>query len=249
MAARQILDNVWLVASGSDAQAFTDVHDCHCYLVWNGDSGFLIDTGTGLGGGRWLDNVAEICPPSRLGAVYLTHCHADHAGAAADAEEAGLPVRAHAITAEALRDADEEQTQLRRARDAGVYPPDLRLRRSNPEILQPGSLVRHGALTLQVIDAPGHCDGHLVFAIELSGQLVLFTGDCLFAGSRVSMQPIPDCRLDRYAETVARLAELKADVLLPGHGDHVLSDGAQVVDRATSAFQRLIPPPNMLAPW
>jgi glyoxylase-like metal-dependent hydrolase (beta-lactamase superfamily II) len=249
MAARRILENVWLVASGTDADAYTDVHDCHCYLVWDGTSGFLVDAGTGLGSQQWLDNVREVCPPAQLDAVYLTHYHADHAGGAADAEEAGVPVLAHPVAAEALRGADEERTQLRRAREAGVYPNEYRLRSSRADVVQPGSVVRHGGLTVHVVDAPGHCDGHLVFGLEFGGRLTLFSGDCLFAGSRVSMQAIPDCRLDRYAETVTRLADLRADVLLPGHGDLVLSGAAEVVNRAASAFQRLIPPPNMLSPW
>ena len=49
MTARQVLDGIWLVASGTDEVALTDPHDCHCYLVWDGEGGFLVDARTGLG--------------------------------------------------------------------------------------------------------------------------------------------------------------------------------------------------------
>ena len=120
MSARPVLDGVWLVGSGTDEAALTDPHDCHCYLLWDGDGGFLVDAGTGLGAGRWLDNVREVCDPSRLGGVLLTHYHADHAGGSAAAREAGLPVLGHPLTAAALATADEDRTQLARARTAGI---------------------------------------------------------------------------------------------------------------------------------
>ena len=141
MAARQVLEHVWLVGSGTDPRAFTDRHDCHCYLVWDGTSGFLIDAGTGLGADRWLQNIREVCDPTRLEAVLLTHYHADHAGGAAMARAAGLDVRAHETTVDALSRGDEERTQVRRAREAGIYPPEYRLRRSEATQLEVGGSV------------------------------------------------------------------------------------------------------------
>lgn len=248
MSARPVLDTVWLVASGTDETALTDPHDCHCYLLWDGEGGFLVDAGTGLGAERWLDNVREVCDPSRLGGVLLTHYHADHAGGAAAAGEAGLAVLGHPLTADALAAADEDRTQLARARAVGVYPSDYRLRAAPVQPLTGGTTLTSGGVTVEVIDAPGHCDGHLVFLLQTPGR-VLLSGDCLFAEGRVSLQAIPDCRLTEYADTVATLAERSPDVLLPGHGDLVLDGAADVVHRAATSFARLVPPPNFLVPW
>lgn len=248
MSARPVLDGIWLVASGTDEEALTDPHDSHGYLLWDGEGGFLVDAGTGLGAGRWLDNVREVCDPALLGGVLLTHYHADHAGGAAAAQEAGLTVLGHPLTAAALASADEDRTQLARARAVGVYPHDFRLRPAQVQPVAGGTRLTSGGVTVEVIDAPGHCDGHIVFLLEALGG-VLLSGDCLFAGGRVGLQAIPDCRLTDYADTVATLAHLDADVLLPGHGDLVLGGAADGVRRAATSFARLVPPPNFLVAW
>ena len=248
MSARPVVDGVWMVASGTDETALTDPHDCHCYLVWDGEGGFLVDAGTGLGAAQWLRNVGEVCDPGRLAGLLLTHYHADHAGGARAAREAGLAVFGHPATAEALATADEERTQLARARDAGVYPSDYRLSTAEIQPLQGGTRLESGGVVLEVIDAPGHCDGHQVFRLETAGG-VLLSGDCLFSGGRVSLQAIPDCRLVEYARTVTTLADRAPDVLLPGHGDLVLGGAAEAVHRAAAAFARLVPPPNFLVAW
>ncbi|MFY1691886.1 MBL fold metallo-hydrolase [Plantactinospora sp. WMMB782] len=247
MAAVAVVDSVWLVGSGSHPDALTDPHDCHCYLVWDGTGGVLVDTGTGLGAGAWLAAVAEVCDPAALTGVVVTHYHADHAGGAAAAQAAGLPVLSSGETAAALASADESRTSLARARAVGVYPPDYRLTPSTVHrILAGGDVLRAGGLEVEIVDAPGHCDGHLVVLVRVAGRTVLFSGDCLFAGGRVSMQAIHDCRLDRYAETVVALAGREVDVLLPGHGEPVLRDAGLEIGRAAESFRRLVPPPNFL---
>lgn len=246
MTAREILDTVWLVGSGTDSDASTDPHDCHCYLVWDGTGGFLVDAGTGRGARQWLDNVAEICDPSQLGGVLVTHYHADHAGGSAAARGAGLSVLASPVTVDALAAADEERTALARARAAGVYPPDYHLTAAVLDRVEAGESVTSAGVSLDVIDASGHCDGHLVFRYRVGEQVILFSGDCLFSGGRVSMQAIPDCRLDRYAETVIELAQDDIDVLLPGHGEMVLASAGDDVRRAAESFRRLVPPLNFL---
>jgi glyoxylase-like metal-dependent hydrolase (beta-lactamase superfamily II) len=157
-------------------------------------------------------------------------------------------VLGHPITAEALAAADEDRTQVARARGVGVYPADYRLRPAQVQPVAGGTRLTSGGVTIEVIDAPGHCDGHLVFLLEEPGGILL-SGDCLFAEGRVSLQAIPDCRLVEYADTLAALADRSPDVLLPGHGDLVLNGATEAVHRAAAAFARLIPPPNFLAAW
>ena len=229
----RLLEHVWLVGG--------DGPDCHCYLIWDGTGGLLIDAGTGLHASSWLAAVASVCDPAALTGVFVTHYHADHAGGAAFA---GLPIIASPQTASALAVADEDRTSLAVARAAGVYPADYRLRPAVVDrVVTGGSRVPAGGFQVEVIDAPGHCDGHLV---ALFGN-VLFSGDCLFAGGRVSIQALHDCRLDRYAETVIALASRDVDVLLPGHGEPVLADARADIARAAASFRRLVPPPNVLS--
>lgn len=249
MGARQLLDTVWLVGSGTDDTAFTDPHDCHCYLVWDNSGGFLIDTGTGIAAARWLENVREVCDPSRLGGALVTHYHADHAGGAAAARDAAVPVLGHPTTCAALHAGDELRTQLHLARKVGIYPRDYKLLPAELGPVHGGDSLSSGDVTVTIVDAPGHCDGHVVVRTGTSAGSVLFSGDCIFAEGRISIQAIPDCRLDVYRTTVLALAEDAPDVLLPGHGELVLTGGQGGVRRAASAFQRLVPPPNVLSPW
>jgi glyoxylase-like metal-dependent hydrolase (beta-lactamase superfamily II) len=244
MGAVPLLEHVWLVG-GAAPDAFTDAHDCHCYLVWDGTGGILIDAGTGLGAASWLAAVAEVCDPAALTGVFITHYHADHAGGAASA---GLPIISSSETAEALAAADEERTSVAVARAVGVYPADYRLPAATVDrVVTGGSFVPVGGSRIEVAAAPGHCDGHLVALASIAGRTVLFSGDCLFAGGRVSIQALHDCRLDRYAETVIALAGRDVDVLLPGHGDPVLANAGADITRAAESFRRLVPPPNVLS--
>jgi glyoxylase-like metal-dependent hydrolase (beta-lactamase superfamily II) len=95
--------------------------------------------------------------------------------------------------------------------------------------------------------SPGHCDGHLCFLVEHAGRRSLCTGDAIFHGGRVSIQPIPDCRPYAYARTAERLAELDVDALLPGHGDIALDGAAAHLTAAADSFRRLVTPPNIVA--
>jgi glyoxylase-like metal-dependent hydrolase (beta-lactamase superfamily II) len=236
----RLLDNVWQVGGAG----LTDDYDCHCYLIADNTGGILIDAGTGRGSAAWQRNVAQVCDPATLTGVILTHYHADHAGGAADAT---VPVIASRETAEALATADEQRTSLAPARDAGVYPADYRLRTATvDQVVAGGERLPAGGLTIEIIAAPGHSDGHLVVLATMAGRRVLFSGDCLFAGGRVSIQALHDCHLDRYANTVIRLADLGVDALLPGHGEPVLQGAADDITAAAASFSRLVPPPNML---
>ncbi|MDQ7909408.1 MBL fold metallo-hydrolase [Phytohabitans sp. ZYX-F-186] len=249
MSAVPLLDSVWLVGSGTHPDALTDPHDCHCYLIWDGAGGLLVDTGTGLGTRRWLAAVAEVCDPRALTGAVLTHYHADHAGGAAAARAAGIPLLAGAETAEALATGDEVRTSLAVARTAGVYPDGYRLAPATVDrVLAGGDTIAAGGLRVEVVAAPGHCDGHLVLLLSTGGRTMLFSGDCLFAGGRVSIQALHDCRLDRYAETVIGLAGRDVDTLLPGHGPFVLDAARPDIQAAARSFRRLVPPPNVLQP-
>jgi glyoxylase-like metal-dependent hydrolase (beta-lactamase superfamily II) len=83
--------------------------------------------------------------------------------------------------------------------------------------------------------------------LDTGERTALFSGDCVFASGRVSIQAIADCRLDVYARTMARLARLPVDALLPGHLDFELEDGAASLRAAAEPFARLVPPPNILS--
>jgi glyoxylase-like metal-dependent hydrolase (beta-lactamase superfamily II)/8-oxo-dGTP pyrophosphatase MutT (NUDIX family) len=135
-----------------------------------------------------------------LSAVVLTHHHPDHAGAAsACANRYGVPVRAHPLTARALRDTVAVRGDLRDGDrlDLGLCPD--------------GS----GRWQLEALYTPGHAPGHLAFWEPRYG--LLFPGDLASTLSSVLIAP-PEGDLALYLDSVARLRELPARLLLPAHG-------------------------------
>jgi glyoxylase-like metal-dependent hydrolase (beta-lactamase superfamily II) len=248
VSAVQLTDHVWVVGSPAQGPAHTSTYDCVQYLVAGDGGGVLVDAGTGLGHRAWRSNVEGVRQLPELGGMLVTHYHADHAGGTAQAMGAGLRAYASRLTADALSRADEEVTQLARARALAVYPEDFLLRPApGVHVVTGGELLDAGGLRAEVVEAPGHCDGHVVLLVHGPGTRMLFSGDVIFAGGRVSMQAIPDCRLDSYAATVLRLAELDVDQLFPGHGDPVLADARRDIETAARSFARLVPPPNFLS--
>jgi glyoxylase-like metal-dependent hydrolase (beta-lactamase superfamily II) len=245
MPAHRLTDHVWLVGSGEPGPAFTDAYDGHSYLVRDDDgTALLLDCGTGRGSSAWLSNLDAVCDRDAVIAVLISHYHADHAGGAAAAIEAGFAVLGAPRTVEALALADEEVTSLGLARDAGVYPAEYTL--TPARMAAAGDHLDVGALRVVVEPTPGHCDGHLAFRLLVGDSAALFSGDCLFSGGRVSVQAIHDCRLREYATTVQGLARRPTEQLFPGHGPAVLSNARLDIERAAATFRSLRVPPNFL---
>lgn len=247
MSAVRLNEFVWVVGTPEAGQAYTSSFDCIQYLVWDGANGVLIDVGSGLGRTNWLSNISSVATPASLAGAFISHYHGDHAGGASSAAEEGFALWGSRETAESLAMGDENVTQIARAREAGIYPPEFHLQPTpGIQVLTGGEQLHLGHIAVSAIDAPGHCDGHLVFLLEVGGRRMLFSGDVIFSGGRISMQAIPDCRLDKYAETVIGLARLEVDELYPGHGEAVLAGAGPQLAAAAASFARLVPPPNLL---
>jgi ribonuclease/clavin/mitogillin len=136
----------------------------------------------------------------RLTAIVLTHHHPDHVGAAAAcARRYGVPVRAHARTAQLLAGRIEAAGDLADGDclDLGPAPDGA------------------GRWHLQAVHTPGHASGHLAF-YEPRYRL-LFAADMVSTLSSVLVGP-PDGDLAAYLASLCRLQGLPARLLLPAHG-------------------------------
>ena len=248
----RLTEDVYLVGGGpSVGFGLSGDIDCHVYCIDGGSELALVDCGMALGSSldEILANVREDgLDPGKIRTLCLTHYHADHAfGAAAFRQRLGLAVAISHEGAEALRTGDEYWTGFGLAKSVSFYPPELTFPACPVDrALRDGDEVRVGELALTMYETPGHCNGHACYLLQGRRKRYLFTGDCVFFGGEILLQNIPDCSIQRYAASVAKLAPLEYDAFLPGHMALSLRDGTRHVRAAQAAFEKLLPPKQML---
>jgi glyoxylase-like metal-dependent hydrolase (beta-lactamase superfamily II) len=201
--------------------------DAAVYLVAIGDHAALIDAGCGSSVDRLLANVATCGIEQRhLRALFLTHCHFDHTGGAAELRERlGIEVVMHALDAPYVEAADPEVTAAAWY-GAALTPFRLdRLVRGDRETLAIGDR------PLEAVHVPGHSPGSVVYFLESDRRRILF-------GQDVHGPLHPSLRSDpvAYGESLQRMIELEADILCEGH--YGIIEG---VDRVRAFIRRFIP--------
>jgi hydroxyacylglutathione hydrolase len=109
----------------------------------------------------------------RVKAIVSTHAHIDHVGGLQKLQEVtGATVLMHGDDLELYRHLDEQAAWL------GVPPPpSARV----DQLLREGETVRWGSYAANVLHTPGHTPGSV--SLYMPGQVTLFAGDTLFAGS------------------------------------------------------------------
>jgi hydroxyacylglutathione hydrolase len=143
---------------------------------------------------------------AQLQAIWLTHAHVDHLGAIGGVTARwNVPVYLHPLDRPLYRVAD---------RQAELYGIDFDTAPAPDRELADGQTLTLGSLTFEVMHAPGHSPGHVVF----HGHGVAFVGDCLFAGSigRTDLPASNGADLEKSLDRIISLPE--NTVVYPGHG-------------------------------
>jgi glyoxylase-like metal-dependent hydrolase (beta-lactamase superfamily II) len=194
----------------------------HCYLA----QGTLFDTGLGLGDSAWESVDVE--------RIAITHFHPDHVGGAEGAARAtGAPVSQGGLDyaqCERVWGSDDWPERiagwfLRHGVPADVaddlivqghaFAPFIRYA-IDPDLLYEGSEVGGW----QVLELPGHADGHLGFMRDG----VLIAGDHLLRRITPAVGLYPESRPDPlgdYLASLERTIELAPRIVYPGHGEPV----------------------------
>jgi len=207
----------------------------HCYLVRGEEGWTIVDTGLGLPAivEGWRALLAELDGPVER--IVITHLHPDHVGAAADvAELTGAPVLQGRLDHEECVRAWGPERPMRRwgdhMRAHGMPEPVVErlaaesdsLRRyvhvvSEVVALDDGDLVGDW----QVLDLPGHADGHVALLRE---DGVLLAGDAILGGITPTIGLWPGGRPDPladYQDSLRRLIEHAPRLALAGHEDPI----------------------------
>lgn len=180
----------------------------NCSLVWCEETrdAALIDPGGEMA--HLLKAVAD--RGLQLKAVWLTHGHLDHVGAADEIrQQTGCPIigpqRADAFWLEGL----PAQSSMFGFPLTESFAPD--------RWLESGDILELGTEQVSVLHCPGHTPGHVVFWYA-AGKLV-WVGDVLFQGS-IGRTDFPQGNHAALLDSINhRLLPLGDDVtMVPGHG-------------------------------
>lgn len=131
-------------------------------------------------------------------AAVVTHHHADHAEAAAWAEDWGVPLLA--------------------------FTPAL-VPAAEAAPLRDGDVVRRAGIAVEGVHTPGHSSDHVCLRMAETGAVL--TGDHVL-GRGTSMVAHPDGDMADYCASLRRLAAIGAPILYPGHGPVVDDPGSVV---------------------
>ena len=144
--------------------------------------------------------------------IWLTHAHFDHLGGAAELAENSTPIPPVALHA--------EDFPLWRNQGGAAYfglkidpGPEPTLE------LQHDQFLYIGEHQFQVLHAPGHSPGHVMFFNQ--SDAVLFCGDVIFQGS-IGRTDLPGGDYDTLINSIqTRVMTLPDDTILyTGHGSH-----------------------------
>ena len=168
--------------------------------------GLLVDPGSPRMRGSLRRHLRRL-PPASIRAIVATHHHEEHVGNLNWAARAlSVPLFLSARTAEILK----SPWKLPAVRAAIIGQPDPLL--PPYEILGERISTLHGEL--EVFEAPGHCDDHVVLYDRREKTLI--AGDA-FMGSYFAT-PNPDVDSLKWIASLERLLALDIEVLVEGHG-------------------------------
>ncbi|MFE4453288.1 MBL fold metallo-hydrolase [Streptomyces sp. NPDC056796] len=206
-------------------------------IVKDGDSCTLVDTGYPGDRDAVLASLEAVgLAPHSVAAVLVTHAHNDHIGSAEHLRSSyGIPVLMHEEEVPHARREFLHQVSvgqvLAQAWRPGVLPWAVHALRAGGTarvpVSEPEAFPAPGALDLPgspvPVHTPGHTGGHCAYHLPESG--VLITGDALVTAhptSRISGPQLLPAMFHtdrpRTLDSVARIANVDADVLVPGHG-------------------------------
>jgi hydroxyacylglutathione hydrolase len=247
----KLCDRVYLVGSGFRGFGISHHNDCHVYLIDGGSELALIDTGSGLEPELLIENIVnDGFDPSKITHIIVTHGHGDHVGGAAALTQLyeGAILATSAVIAEAVSRADEELLSVVASKVAGILPESFRLQPVKVQkSLKEGDEIRIGDLSLEVLDTPGHADGHICLVLEHDGKRILFAGDLVFYGGVISLLTFADCRLAELVTSLRKIRSLEITTLLPGHGALAISEGQLHIEEANLILDHARIPAGLVA--
>lgn len=147
----KLTESVYLV--GGAAYGLSPSGDCNVYLIDGGKELALVDTGSGHGVKKILENVRiDGFDPSKLKIAFLTHCHFDHIGGAYELKHiTKCKLLAHENDAQSIVDLDGNVLlDIAKEQGLSIKAPQL------DSVIREGDCINVGNLIVKVLHTPGH---------------------------------------------------------------------------------------------
>lgn len=175
----------------------------NCWLLALEDREEAVVVDPGFEAGRVLRLLGRA--GKRPVAALATHGHIDHVGAAAELCRDELPFYIHEADRLALEDPE--------AWGAGFPQPAVPVK--DVRTVVEGDVLEVAGFSLEVLHTPGHTPGSVCYR---AGELLLFSGDLVFAGS-IGRHDFPNSSPEDMRRSLIRFLALPDPLpVLPGHG-------------------------------
>ena len=104
-------------------------------------------------------------------------------------------------------------------------------------VVEDGDVVEAAGLRFDIIHAPGHTNGCVIYQLILAGRIIWFVGDVLMCQNRgfspdLGWEGGEEFDKSTYIETLKRLSAMQVDCILAGHYAPYLVEGKKLVGRA-----------------
>lgn len=185
----------------------TSGRDCAVYLLDLGGP-VLIDCGSGHGFERMIGNIVKAgFDPGSLKDLIMTHCHADHIGAAPlFRSRFGTKLIIHEKDAEIIERGDIRLTA------SFCFDVDFKPLSADKQIEGASGTLKFGAYDLNWVHTPGHTPGSISLYLDKDGERILFAQDI---GAPLLKEF--DCDPAAWLNSIQKLFSLEADIICDGH--------------------------------
>lgn len=172
------------------------------FIFAEGDTISLVDTGSGMEPNAVRPQLEQLgLKIERVTRVVITHGHIDHIGGLTELCEHSSPeILVHQSDADDLKSLGIKSI---------VYMKD-------------GDNIRLGRRDLRVIHTPGHTEG----SVCLHDNEIILTGDTAFPGGYFGRTDLPSGDWRKLIDSLDKLSRLDVRVMLPGHGEPLLSEAS-----------------------
>jgi glyoxylase-like metal-dependent hydrolase (beta-lactamase superfamily II) len=194
---------------------------CNVYLIRDGDRGVLID----FGSGRILDHLGSL-GVRQIDWILHTHHHRDQAQGDSTAVARGIPIAVPAHERHLFEDVERFWANRRVFELYQVRDDFFSLTHNVPvnALLHDYEVFRCRDREFMVQPTPGHTIGSISLLTRVDGRLVAFTGDLIHSSGKI--QTLYDLQyfyqehegVDFALYSLAKLAELKPQMVCPSHG-------------------------------